>query len=105
MTQEEKHQHNKRQAITPISYKAVGTTDAVVAFREWIPEWGAEKVHNWSPNVVWQQITRLKQKETGEIHINLQESAFIVEVKCKTITERNSLIDYINSNGYEFICK
>lgn len=72
---------------------------------EMASKWGAEKVNNWSPNVVWQQITRLKQKETGEIHINLQESAFIVEVKCQTITERNRLVDYINSNGYEFICK
>lgn len=39
MTREEKHQYNKRHAISPISYKAVCTTDAAVAFREWIEQW------------------------------------------------------------------
>lgn len=39
MTQEERHQYNKRHAISPISYMAVGTTDAVIAFREWIEQW------------------------------------------------------------------
>lgn len=39
MTREEKHQYNKTHAISPISHKAVGTTDAVVAFREWIEQW------------------------------------------------------------------
>jgi len=39
MTPEEVHQYNKTHAIHPISYAAVGTTDAIVAFREWIEQW------------------------------------------------------------------
>lgn len=72
--------------------------------QELAAKWGEDKIHSWAPNVVWGRKTA-NQKETGELHINLQKSAFIVEVKCQTITERNRLIDYINSNGYEFICK
>lgn len=39
MTKKERHQDNKVHAISPISYKAVCTTDAAVAFREWIEQW------------------------------------------------------------------
>lgn len=39
MTPEEVHQYNKSHAIGPISYEAVGTTEAVVAFRAWIKKW------------------------------------------------------------------
>ena len=39
MTIEEKHQYNKKHAISPISYKAVATDDAVIAFRVWIEQW------------------------------------------------------------------
>lgn len=39
MTPEERHQYNKTHAISPISYIAVGTDNAVVAFREWIEQW------------------------------------------------------------------
>jgi hypothetical protein len=36
MTPEEVHNHNRQWAIAPISYEAVCTTDAVMAFREWL---------------------------------------------------------------------
>jgi len=39
MTPEELHSYNKSHAIGHISYEAVGTTDAVIAFREWIEKW------------------------------------------------------------------
>lgn len=39
MTKEEKHQYNKTHAISSISYKAVCTVDAIVAFRGWIEQW------------------------------------------------------------------
>ena len=39
MTQEEMHQYNKTHAIAPISYAAVCSADAVVAFRKWIDQW------------------------------------------------------------------
>lgn len=36
MTTEEKHNYNRLWALSPISYEAVCTTDAVIAFREWL---------------------------------------------------------------------
>ena len=39
MTQEDKHQYNKTHVISSISYKAMCTTDAVIAFREWLEQW------------------------------------------------------------------
>lgn len=38
MTPEEVHNHNRQWAIAPISYDAVCTDDAVIAFRTWIEE-------------------------------------------------------------------
>ena len=39
MTPEEKHEYNKRHAVAGISYPAVASPDAAVAFREWIEKW------------------------------------------------------------------
>lgn len=39
MTVEEVHNYNKSHAIGPISYQAVCTTDAIIAFREWIEKY------------------------------------------------------------------
>jgi hypothetical protein len=36
MTPEEVHNHNRQWALSPISYEAVCTADAVIAFREWL---------------------------------------------------------------------
>ena len=36
MTPEEKHNYNRMWALSPISYEAVCTDDAVIAFREWL---------------------------------------------------------------------
>ena len=38
MTPEEVHNHNRQWAVAPISYDAVCTDDAVIAFRTWIEE-------------------------------------------------------------------
>lgn len=36
MTPEEVHNYNRMWALSPISYEAVCTDDAVIAFREWL---------------------------------------------------------------------
>ena len=36
MTPEEIHNHNRQWALSPISYEAVCTDDAVIAFRVWL---------------------------------------------------------------------
>lgn len=39
MTQEEKHLHNKRKAVSKISYTAVASDEAATRFREWIEKY------------------------------------------------------------------
>ncbi len=36
MTPEEVHNYNRMWALSPISYEAICTDDAVIAFREWL---------------------------------------------------------------------